>query len=102
MNRFLQLAHELTRYSTAKQQRMAAVVVRGGSVLSTGVNRGWSHAEHRALRPHMDLRGAVLYVARHNMRCSRPCDDCQAKAIKAGIRKAVYVSRDGTVVTERY
>ena len=100
--RWLDLAHELTRHSTAKQQRMAAVVVRGGAVVSTGVNLGFKHAETRALRPHMDLSGAVVYVMRHNRLCSRPCDDCQAKAIRAGIRKAVYVSKDGTVVAEPY
>lgn len=102
MIRYLELARELTRYSTAKQQRMAAVVVKGGAVLSTGVNQGWKHAETRALRPHQNLRGATIYVARHNGRCSRPCDDCQRKIIQAGIAKAVYIAWDGSVVNERY
>jgi deoxycytidylate deaminase len=102
MNRYLRLAHELTKYSLAKQQRMAAVVVKGGSVLSTGVNYRFHHAEARAIRPHKDFTGATIYVARHNQRCSRPCNDCQRKIIRAGIKRAVYISQAGTVVTERF
>jgi deoxycytidylate deaminase len=100
--RYLELAHKLTSRSCAKQQRMAAVVLRGGAVISQGWNRGWNHAERRAIRPHMDLAGATIYIMRHNRRCSRPCIDCQQIIIDSGIRRAVYISLAGNVVTETY
>jgi deoxycytidylate deaminase len=100
--RYLELAHKLTSRSSAIQQRMAAVIVRGGAVISQGWNRGWNHAERRAIRPHMDYTGATIYVMRHNGRCSRPCLDCQDLIIRAGIKRAVYVSREGHTVTEVY
>jgi deoxycytidylate deaminase len=99
--KWLELARKLSLSSTAIQQKMAAIVVKGGSVLSVGVNHKMRHAEARALRPHMDLAGATIYVARQNGRCSRPCPDCHRKIRQAGIDRAVYVSWDGLVVTER-
>ena len=102
MNRWLDLAWKLTSQSQAKQQRMAAIVVRGGAVLSVGINHRFNHCERRALRPHHDYSGATIYIARHNKLLSRPCDDCQKLLIYAGIRQAVYNSSCGNVVTERY
>ena len=102
MNRHLQLALEATSQSTAKHQRMASVIVKGGRVLSIGVNLDFKHAEARAIRPHRDYEGATIYVMRHNGLCSRPCNDCQKKIIKAGIKRAVYISWDNTIVTETF
>jgi deoxycytidylate deaminase len=100
--KFLELARKLSFESTAKQQKMAAVIVRGGAVLSVGINHKWNHAETRAIRPHRYFGGSTIYVMRSNGRCSRPCLDCQRKIIQAGIDRAVYIALDGTVVTERY
>lgn len=100
MNRYLEIARELSAESDHKSQRMAAVVVKGGAVLSIGINRGTRHAEERALRPHRNFSGADIYVMRVNGRISRPCVKCQVKIIAAGIRRAHYVALDGTEVTE--
>lgn len=102
MNRYLQLALEGCNLSTAKQQRMCAVIVKGGRVLSIGANMGWKHAETRAIRPHRDYKGATIYVMRENERVSRPCNDCQKKIVRAGIKRAIYISWDRTVVTESF
>lgn len=89
---------------------MGAVVVRGGVVLSKAYNLGREtnygtpnrgrHAEERALSPHRDFSGAVIYVARHDAQISRPCDNCYQKIKQAGIRKIVYVDDNGNVTIE--
>lgn len=87
-----------------------AVIVRGGSVISVGINKNRNHptvvssehikthcsvhAEVDAIRKVKNAKGATIYVARVNKSggdlLSRPCDRCH-KAIKdAGIRKVVY------------
>ncbi len=100
MNRYLDIARQLSHESDHKAQKMAAVVVRGGAIVSVGINRSGKCAEKRALRPHRDFEGADIYVARSNGRISRPCAKCQALLIKAGIRRAHYVALDGSIVQE--
>lgn len=87
-----------------------AVVVRGGSVISVGINKNRNHptvvssehikthcsvhAEVDALRKVRNAKGATIYVARINKRgqdrLSRPCDRCHEVIKKAGIRKVIY------------
>lgn len=92
--------------------RHGAVLVRGGSVLSVGVNK-WKnfyppvgistskynpnisiHAEVDALSRCSDARGATIYIARVNKqgdeRMSRPCVDCEKILIEAGVKKVIY------------
>ena len=102
MNRYLELAREISRSSTAIQQRMAAIVVKGGAVMSVGVNLNWKHAERRALLKHRNYEGATIYVMRENAKCSRPCNECQKLLIKAKIKRAVYISWDNVMVTETF
>jgi pyrimidine deaminase RibD-like protein len=80
---------------------MAAIVVRGGAILSVGVNRGWHHAEQRALKPHRNYVGATVVVARENGGISRPCAKCMEKLRAAGIAEVTYVDRERNTVTER-
>ena len=80
-----------------------AVVVRGGSVISVGVNKNRNHptmvpsehikthcsvhAEVDALRKVKNTKGATIYVARVGKngqdRMSRPCDRCHDVIRKA-------------------
>ena len=99
--KYLELAREISRQSTSIQQKMCAIVVRSNNIITIGINRGNSHAETRALRPHMDLRGCDLFVSRWNGRISRPCPKCQAKVIEAGIRRCYYIGLDGSIIEER-
>lgn len=102
VNKYLRIAWKLTHLSSAKQQRMAAVIVKGGAVIDTAVNRLFNHCERRAIRPNRDYSGATIYVMRHNRLCSRPCGDCQQLIINAGITRAVYIAKDGSTVVESY
>jgi deoxycytidylate deaminase len=102
MNRYLKLAHKLSLQSTAKTHGMAAVVVRGGALLSVGINLGFRHAETRSLRPHVNYAGADIYIMRRNKGTSKPCPACQRKIAAAGIRRAIYISVDGIETTETY
>ena len=89
-----------------------AVIVRGGSVISTGINRfknhprvvspehikQWCsvHAEVDAIRKLKDAKGATIYVARvgkkGNQTISRPCKRCYEAINQAGITKIVYTN----------
>lgn len=87
-----------------------AVLVKGGRVLSLGVNR-WRnhpsvctkdtvrencsvHAEVDALSRVTDSRGAVLYIARVGRKglplLSKPCPRCYDRLEKAGVKRIVY------------
>lgn len=91
--------------------RHGALIVRGGSVISMGVNHDRNfptvfgdlslaqsfasvHAEISALNQTKNPEGAVIYIARVNKagipRMSRPCDRCFIKLIQAGIKEIIY------------
>lgn len=87
-------------------KRMAAIVHRGSAVISAETNvrgrvYGQKHAEHRAVRPHQDYRGATVVVARSNGGCSRPCPACMLVLRAAGVSSMVYADRNGNVVKEK-
>jgi pyrimidine deaminase RibD-like protein len=81
-------------------KRMAAMIVKGGKVLSIAANHRNKHAECRAIRPHEDYVGASIVVARVNNRISRPCSKCMEKILAAGIRTIIYINRSGNLVKE--
>lgn len=108
---WLKFALSLAQRSEARLKH-GCVIVKGGSVLSTGINKkrnsiAWGdayrkhfpgcmfHAEEFAIRrAKASLQGAVLYVARINNngepRLSKPCDRCYTEIAAAGIRKVVW------------
>jgi len=96
----MRIATKLSKTSRHKAQRMAAIVVRGGSVVSAEVNIDRKHAEARAIRPHQNLIGCDIYVARSNGRVSKPCPACQVLIKEAGIRRMIYIGWDGSIVKE--
>lgn len=55
------------------------------------------HAEERAInnRNGRDFTGATLYCVRLHGTMSKPCPNCMAAIVKAGIRKVVYVDWAG-------
>lgn len=89
-----------------------AVIVKGGRVLATGINKERNHpmkvssehikthcsvhAEIDALKKVDDARGATIYVARVNRkgqeRNSRPCSYCYEDLKSSGIKKIIYTS----------
>lgn len=108
-------------YESKCHQRHAATIIKGGSMLSRAVNtmknsprdfdnmdydrRGPSkistHAEIAAMRrcAPEKLKGATIYVSRM-ANCgvpllSKPCPDCHAALVAAGVRRVVYTDRGG-------
>ena len=99
------------------QHRHAAVVVKGGRVLSSGVNRIKTHPSAvvedengelvcKSIHAEMDaisrvknkeqLKGATIYVARKGrsdqVGMSLPCTMCQRALKKHGLSKAVFTT----------
>lgn len=109
---FLDVASRLAESSDGVYKH-GAVVVRGGSVLSVGVNK-WKnkelpptspdvynpnitvHAEIDALSRVKDARGTTIYVARVTKlgeeRFSRPCPRCEKVLVAAGVKRVVYTT----------
>lgn len=104
----MSVAIYMAEQSTCRM-RHGAVVVKGGRVLSTGVNKLKNHplnvseehikkcsvhAEVDAVKKASNPRGATVYVARINKRgdemLSRPCNKCYEYLIQSGIKKIIY------------
>lgn len=111
---FKWLSHALAYAQTAphSQWRVGAVIVRGGSVLSMGVNRyrnhpskvtsleGVSyHAEEVAIRRAGDVDGSTIYVARitrsGHIGMAMPCARCQESLHEHGIHTAIWTTPNG-------
>lgn len=106
---WLEYAIKLAHTSVANK-RHGCVIVKGGSVIGTGVNKYINkpyfvspehinrcsiHAEVAAIRNAGGrVKGATIYVARINnsgeTRYSAPCSKCQKELARYGIRKAIW------------
>jgi cytidine deaminase len=110
--RWLNYAMDQAVTAPHSQWRVGAVIVRGGSVLSTGVNRyrnhpskvmsldGVSyHAEEVAIRRAGDVAGSKIYVARVTrsgyVGMAMPCERCQEMLNDYGIHTAVWTTPTG-------
>jgi len=83
---------------------MAAIVYRGGRVLSQATNgaRTGRHAELRAIARDRDLSGASIVVARPGgERYSRPCRVCFLTIRDAGIKRMGFLDEVGKLVIKR-
>lgn len=109
---FLDVAVRLAE-SSELNFKHGAVIVKGGSVLSVGVNK-WRnlllfesdkekynefvsvHAEIDALARCKTPQGATMYIARVNKdgeeRISRPCSSCTETILNSGIKKVIYTA----------
>lgn len=87
-----------------------SVIVKGGRVISTGINKERNHpkivssehiktdcsvhAEIDALKKAKDVNGATIYIARVNKRGeardSKPCSRCYVALRNNGIKKVIY------------
>lgn len=123
MHKIIRLAKQYIEshdYDAKQDFRLAAVIVRGGNVVSVGYNkhatnsfvehytdlaRGGdrnyalsTHAEMDAVlkgREKTDLRGCKIFVARlrndtRDLGMSRPCEICQHVLYNYGIKRAFY------------
>lgn len=109
----MRLALKQAGMATHDKWRVGAVLVRGGSLISTGFNRyrndpmhvgigGVSyHAEEVALSRAGDPRGSTIYVARITksgiLGMAKPCDACQQLLLDNGVRVVVFTTPSGFV-----
>lgn len=96
-------ALKVSKKSSHPKHKMAAIVVRGGSLLSSASNLHlrYKHAEIRALRPHLNLKGGTLYVVRKNGGNSRPCEVCWNSIVNSGINTVVFINEKKDIVIEK-
>lgn len=94
------------------RHRHGAIIVRGGSVISVGINQQknhpsivdadntpWhcgDHAEIAALKRATNARGATIYIARvrkdGKTGLSKPCSNCAKALDTAGIKKVYWTT----------
>lgn len=103
--KFYRIALKLSAKSAHNKHKMAAVLVKGGAVLTKATNKNtWgAHAEKRALHkatPESCL-GTALYIARNSGRISKPCATCLVLIKHLGIRKIIYATWTGEVIIEK-
>ena len=116
--RFIEIARKMALMSNSPDYRHGAILVKGGSILSTSSNKNrhirWGtrfrkrdcgHAtQHAELGCILGIdrsvtSGSVIYVVRVNkkgvLRMSKPCEMCQSVLSHVGIKKVVYSADDG-------
>lgn len=111
MHHWITQACKEARKGRHSSHLIGALLISGGAVIARAANyskphglenRG-RHAEERILR--YAVSGCVLVVARCNRKgapatMSRPCAHCWHLAVKAGVRKVVYVDWQGKITQE--
>lgn len=97
--RYFKLAYKASLNSDGRQKH-GAVLVKGGRIISVGwnrmkndpknVTRNFSrHAEIHALAQAKNVKGATMFVVRHNGLNSYPCVNCQEAMMKVGVNWVV-------------
>ena len=90
-----------------RQHRLISFLFKGGCIISIGFNFGVVHSETTAInhawRSKDSLSGTTILVVRvrkdGTLGMSKPCDNCVAQLIDAGIRKVIYSNNDGMFQT---
>lgn len=120
--RWLESARRHSKKSNFPHYRMSAILVKGGRVMSIGVNKSGSghlkapeytyisHTMHRGIHAELaailaaneeDVRGATLYVSGETSKggliMSKPCLACQSILKRYGIKDVFYHDREGSV-----
>jgi deoxycytidylate deaminase len=81
-----------------------AVLTRGGSIVATGYNHGWIHAEHQALQKIWPNKrtGLVLWSFRvtgtGKLVMAKPCPKCEKLLLENGIHQVRYSNGCGEMV----
>lgn len=110
--RMMELAAKQAAFSEFPTFRHGAVLVRGGAVLSLGVNKNQFHsfaAKFKKVPKHATIHaelscllaagkesasGGTMYVVRINpqgeWRMSKPCQMCQAALKHVGVKKVIF------------
>lgn len=98
---FRTIAKREAKKSNHKQFLHSAIVVKGGSVVATGHNRGWCHAEVAALKKlwPSERKGCKIYSFRvtktGKMAMAKPCKECQTFLRENGVKIVYYTNTKG-------
>lgn len=113
--RWLNTALRLTKQSDHWPYKMACVLVKGGSLVSRGVNKPGSgeakdkrytlgrgiHSELAAVLAASNPKGCTAYVAglskADNLICSKPCPLCESVLREAGVVDVYYYDQAGNI-----
>ena len=118
--RYLNLAREVAKKSTYGKLRHGALLVKGGSVISTAYNKSNFNSFGNRFREHdrgpathhaelgcilgvdkSKTDGATLYVTRVNTRgeymLSRPCKMCHDILKHCGVKRVIYTINSSTI-----
>lgn len=114
--RYLRLAQKLSLKSDVSPYRMASVVVRGGKIISMGINKSnpgiLKHPAYALKGTHSELdailsidpkllKNSTIYISGlsrgNNTILSKPCDSCQQIIKEYGIKAAIYHTRSGEI-----
>ncbi len=115
--RWINYCIKLCQKSNVKDYKHAAVLVKGGNVISIGINKykcgiladriygkkGWHSEADCLLSIHKSkIKNATLYVAGINKSqdviCSKPCPACQEFIENYNLKAIFYSDRDGNIV----
>lgn len=105
LNKLLKTA----RRSDHKIYNHAALVIKGGAILSSGYNHGWKHAEVHALEklwPNK-RKGTTVIVIRASkskfgpLGNSRPCQKCIDFLKENGVVRVIYSCNNVAFLSER-
>lgn len=104
---FLKIAIKLAMANPAPKWKLAAVAVRGGRILSVGLNCTQQnespygtkpclrHAETEALR-RCSIIPRTIYVARVSkkniIKLAKPCEICYDAMVQSGVRQIIYTT----------
>jgi pyrimidine deaminase RibD-like protein len=102
--RAMRLASEKARH---RAHRHAALVYRGGALISQGTNHDEVHAEVAALRRlwpshREDTTVVSIRMTKGNkLGMAKPCPNCEEYMRLAGVKKVVYSDAMGQMITMR-
>lgn len=100
----LGLARKLAGRSTHALFHHAAIVLKGGAILSTGYNFGYQHAEIQALQAlwPSKRRGTRVWSLRFTktgrLANAKPCQDCERFLRENGVKVVYYSDQYGDIV----
>lgn len=114
---YLKCAAKFAIRSDHTRHKMAAIIVKGGNILSWGVNRNRTHPRsknyYQSIHAELDaiigvpresLSGSKIYIIRvtriGHLASSKPCVKCVALLSALGLKSMTYVSEDGKITKE--
>lgn len=104
MAAYLKIAKRIANRSPHKSFKHCAILMKGGSLISVGFNKGHQHAEMAALaKPWAsEVKGCTMLsirvtVGQELLANAKPCTNCEAALRKIGVKKVMYSTANRTI-----